>query len=162
MKRVITSSDAILCMSNVRGKYVKNPHSLPFSFYFSSGSGVSHGPRVKVLFNPEKLKLSLTGNLKLCDDWEFIPGKQDNVNAKGINDMKSFFRKYLVLFCAVWDEQIGDGDFDDYLKGMISFDSLLENLDFYEEYEDDLKSIHDVESLEDFCRSNNLVNMYGN
>lgn len=169
MYRVITDSsnienkDAILCMSNVRGQYVKEPHSLPFSFYFSSGSGVTHGPRVKPSFNPRKLKMSQAGTLKLCDDWEYVRGSEDaKVSSKDIKDMKAFFRKYLVLFCAVWDELLQDGTVAYFFTGQTSFDEMVQDLDFYEDYKDDLDKIHDVESLESYCRKNNLVNMYGN
>lgn len=163
MKRVIKNPDAILCMSNIRGKYVKHPTALPFSFYFSSSDGVNHGPRVKPSFNPEKLKLSQTGTLKLCDDWKYVPGKEDSrVNSKQVEHMKDFFRAYLVLFCAVWDEVIQDGVVADYLLGSISFREMLQDFEFYEEYKTDLSRIRDVFELENFCRDNNLVNMYGN
>lgn len=163
MKRVIETSDATLCMSNIRGKYVKHPTPLPFSFYFSSSDGVTHGPRVKPSFNPEKLKMSQTGTLKLCDDWEYIPGKEDSkISSKQVESMKDFFRSYLVLFCAVWDEIIQDGVVADYLVGRISFKEMLQDFDFYEEYKDDLDRIRDVFELDNFCRDNNLVNIYGN
>ena len=163
MKRVICSEEPIFAMSNVRGKYVVNPHNLPFSFYFSSGSGVSHGPRVKVMFNAEKLKSSLTGTLKLCDDWEFIPGVNDkSVKSDKVSEMKLFFKEYIVLFCAVWDEQMQDATLEDYFKGDITFQEMLKDLDFYNEYSESLSKIHDVKTLEDFCRSNNIVNLYGN
>lgn len=163
MKRLIRSSEDIFAMSNVRGRNVKNPHNLPFSFYFSSGADVSHDIHVKPMFNPEKLKKSMTGTLKLCDDWHYTPGLDDkNVDQKLVNEMKSFFRRYLVLFCAVWDEQMQDATLEDYLKGEISFSKMLEDLDFYADKQDDLKKITTVEDLEQYCRQNSLVNMYGN
>ena len=162
MKRIICS-DAILAMSNVRGKYIKNPHTLPFSFYFSSGAGVNHGPRVKPMFNEAKLKQSLTGTLELCNNWEFEPGKDDtHIPAKDVSAMKAFFRKYLVLFCAVWDEQMQDATLEDYFRGNITFSEMLTDLEFYEENSAALETIHTVEELEDFCRLHNLVNFYGN
>lgn len=155
--------DYLLEMSNVRGRYVKHPSELPFSFYFSSGVGVQHSIRVKPVFNPEKLKRSETGTLKLSDDWEYIPGPNDkDVPQSEIEKMKSFFKDYIVLFCAVWDEQMQDATLQDYLVGNITFDMLLQDLDFYEEYENELQQIHDVSTLDKFCRENNLVNFYGN
>lgn len=71
------NSDYIFAMSDVRGRYVKQPNKLPFSFYFSPSDGVAHGIRVKPVFNPERLILNKTGTLKLCDDWEYAPGKDD-------------------------------------------------------------------------------------
>lgn len=162
MKKYIRS-DTILCMSNIRGDHVKHPKPLKFSFYFSSGSGVTHSIRVKPMFNPQKLRASLTGTLKLSDDWAYIPGPDDsNVSNKDIKAMKDFFKQHIVLFCAVWDEQIDDTDLSDYFTGEIEFDELLKCLDFYPDYSDELDTIHDVKDLENFCRANNLVNLYGN
>jgi len=155
--------DAILCMSNIRGKYVKNPGKLPFSFYFSANADAGHTIRVKPVFNPDRMKFSATGTLKLCDDWEFVPGKDDkHVDSKAVQEMKNFFRRYLVLFCAVWDEQIDDGTVEDYFVGTIDFDDMVKQFDFYDEYSDDLDKIHTVENLESFCRDKNIVNFYGN
>ena len=155
--------DYLIEMSNVRGRYVKQPYQLPFSFYFSSGAGVPHSIRVKPVFNPEKLKRSETGTLKLCDDWEFTPGVNDgSVATTLVQEMKSFFKKYIVLFCAVWDEQMQDAVLQDYFLGNIEFDEMIQDLDFYGRYKDELLNIHDIESLEKFCRENNLVNLYGN
>lgn len=163
MKRIIKSTEDIFAMSNVRGKYVKNPHRLPFSFYFSSGAGVGHGPRVKPMFNESKLISSMTGTLKLCDDWEFVPGIDDkDVKADKISDMKDFFKTNIVLFCAVWDEQMQDATLEDYFKGDITFQEMITDLDFYEKYRDDLMLISNVSQLDEFCRKNQLVNFYGN
>lgn len=150
------------CMSNVRGNKVKVQNGLPFSFYFSSSQG-EHSIRVKPMFNPAKLRDDLTGTLKLCDDWEYIPGPDDkDASSKDIEDMKKFFRKYLVLFAATWDRQLMDGDVYDYLVGDISLHELIETLTFYTDYEKELDSIRTVSELEDFCRANELVNLYGN
>lgn len=68
MKKLLRNPDSVMCMSNVRGKYVVHPGLLKFSFYFSANDGYSHGIRVKPVFNPEKMLLSMVGSLKLCDD----------------------------------------------------------------------------------------------
>ena len=162
MKLLRRHSDVILCMSNVRGRYVKNPTQLPFSFYFSA-QDEQHSIRVKPSFNPEKLKLSQTGTLKLCDDWKYIPGKDDQaIDSQSIQDMKQFFRNYFVLFAAVWDEQIQDATVEDYFTGRIDFHTMLQDFDFYAEYKDELDQIKDILSLEQFCQDNYLVNFYGN
>lgn len=155
--------DYLLEMANIRGKHVKNPGMLDFSFYLSSKGGVNHSIRVKPVFNPEKLKISETGILKLSDDWEFTPGKNDtDVSAKQIREMKQFFRDRIVLFCMVWDEQMQDGILEDYLTGRCSFQEMIEDINFYDDYKDEMDSISSVEELEKFCRKNNLVNFYGN
>lgn len=163
MKRVMKSIDTVLAMCNIRGRKVKNPHSLPFSFYFSSGTEIPHSIRVKPCFNPEKLKSSMVGTLKLSDSWEFTPGPDDHdISQQDVDKMRAFFKKYIVLFAAVWDEQMQDGVLGDYLEGEISFNEMLQDLEFYREYAEVLDSMSTVEELESFCRSNNLVNLYGN
>ena len=152
----------VLCMSNVRGNKVRVQKNLPFSFYFSAQQG-SHSIRVKPVFNPEKLSDSAVGTLKLCDDWKYIPGPDDkDVSSSDIAKMKKFFRKFLVLFAATWDRQIDDGTVYDYLVGDITLPELIEQFDFYEDHKADLDDITFVAELEDYCRSNNLVNLYGN
>lgn len=150
-------------MSNIRGKHVKHLSKLSFSFYFSGKDGVSHGPRVKPSFNPDKLRIDKAGTLKLCDDWKYVPGKDDqNVSIRQIREMKEFFQVYIVLFCLVWDLQLSDPVVQDYFEGDISFHEMLEDLDFYEEYKEDLDHTDNIFELENFCRDNNLVNFYGN
>lgn len=163
MKRYIKSSEAILCMSNVRGSEVNNPGRLKFSFYFSSGAGFNHSIRVKPSFNPEKLKLSKCGTLKLCDDWKYTPGKDDkSVSAQDVGTMKAFFRRYIVLFCAVWDEQLQDAVLQSYFEGRASFKDVIRDLDFYKDRSEDLEHVEDIIELENYCREHNLVNLYGN
>lgn len=159
----VLNEDRMFEMANIRGKRVKNPKRLNFSFYFSSKDGNSHSIRVKPVFNPEKLIISKCGVLELHGDWEYTPGSDDkSVSNKDIAKMKEFFRKYLVLFCMVWDEQLTDGELEDYLLGLISWEELLSGITFYTEYSKELSEISDVESLESFCREHKLVNMYGN
>lgn len=163
MKYVVHPNNRILAMSNVRGRYVKNPGQLPFSFYFSSGYGVNHGPRVKPMFNPEKLIASLTGTLELCDNWAFVPGRDDSgVSQKLVDQMKRFFREHLVLFCLVWDEHMQDATLEDYFRGHISFQDMVQDIDFYGTHKDVMSNLQSVSQLEKFCRDHNLVNMYGN
>lgn len=163
MKFIVHPQHSIFGMSNVRGRYVKNPKQLPFSFYFSSGDGVTHGPRVKPLFNPERLISSLTGTLELCNNWEYVPGKDDkNVGEKSIRQMKKFFKDYVVLFCLVWDEHMQDATLEGYFKGEITFNEMLQDIDFHPQYKDHLDNMASVQELEKFCRDNELVNLYGN
>lgn len=163
MKKLLRHPDSVMCMSNVRGKYVVHPSPLKFSFYFSANDRYSHGIRVRPVFNPEKMLPSMVGSLKLCDDWEYVPGKLDkDVSEKDVKSMKAFFRRYVVLFCMVWDEQLQDGVLDYYLTGRISFHDLLEDIDFYTQYKAELDNIQDVSQLEQFCRDIHLVNLRDN
>jgi hypothetical protein len=153
------NNDYLIEMANVVGKYVKRPNKLPFSFYFSAQNN-SHSIRVKPSFNAKRLIKSQIGTLKLCDDWEFVPGKDDtDVNQKEIAEMKNFFRKYLVLFCAVWDMQLSEYPVQKYFEGAFSLQTVIEDMDFYDS---DMDKIKTIEELEKYCRDHNLVNFYGN
>lgn len=156
-------NDFRICMTSILGKYVKEPDALPFSFYFSSHVVKEYPISVRPVFDPERLFLSLTGYLKLCDDWEYIPGKNDrNTKEKDIESMKQFFKENIVLFAMVWDEQLQDGVLEYYFTGLISFHETLQNIDFYKKYKLQMDKLSTVKELETFCRENNLVNFYGN
>lgn len=174
MKNMV--KDDIFCMSNMIGKDVKQPHKLPFSFYFSTGDGKSHEVRVQVMFNPDRLRSNLVGTMKLCDDWEFIPGDNDtNIKQNKINRMKQFFRKYLIFFCAVWDNQLDEGALYDYFTGGITIQDLIDEIyidsdidlidDLESTYGIDCYSLDDskiIEYLENYCRNNNYINLRDN
>ncbi len=162
MKKCVHSSEDIFAMSNVRGKHIKVEPKVPFSFYYSPKNG-NHGPRVKPILNPEKLYLDDAGTLKLCDDWEFVPGKQDeHYSSSQLREMKEFFRKYLVLFLLVWDKHISDPELEDYFRRDISLAEFIQDLDFYNDYREELDDVETVAELEQICRNYNLVNFYGN
>ena len=162
MKRYIHESEDIFAMSNVLGKFIKVEDNVPFSFYYSVRNS-SHGPRVKVIMNPEKVRLSRAGTLKLCDDWEFVPGESDKyASNRDIKLMKAFFKRYLILFLLVWDDLADDPMLGLYLENRASLHEFIETLDFYDEYSEELDKIEIIKDLEQFCRNNNLVNFYGN
>lgn len=154
--------DDIFGMSNVLGKFIKVEKKPDFSFYYSPKNS-SHGPRVKPIMNPEKMRLDDAGTLELCDKWEFIPGVNDqDVPSKSVNKMKRFFRKYLILFLLVWEKEANDPDLGYYLQGQLELSDFIQGLDFYKDYQEDLDNIKTVAELEQFCRDRELVNMYGN
>lgn len=153
-------------MANMRGKYVKNPGRLDFSFYFSTkdaveGKELVHGLRVKPVFNPEKISPSNVGTLKLHSDWEYIPGSEDtNVKGKKVREMKEFFRTYKVLFAAVWEKVLDESRLSAYLQGFLTLQELFKDFDFYEEYKDEINNIETLEEFENFVRRNRLFNLW--
>ena len=162
MKKYLRGQDAIFAMSNVQGRFV-TVEKLNFSFYYSSRNS-SHGPRVKVSFNPSKMRVENAGTQKLCDDWAFTGSKKalGSISSKEIQEMQTFFRKYLIIFLLVWDFKCDEPNPENYLTGRISFDEFIQDLDFYGDYSKELDRINTVSELEKFCRDNNLVNFYGN
>lgn len=156
-------NDFCICMTSIRGKLVKKPNPLPFSFYFSSHGDTKYPISVRPVFDPKRLFLSLTGYLKLYGDWEYIPGKNDrNTKEKDIEAMKQFFKDNIVLFAMVWDEQLQDGVLECYFTGLLSFHKMIQDIDFYKKYKLQMDKLSTVKELEIFCRENNLVNFYGN
>jgi len=162
MYRIVKSSKAIFAMSNVLGRFIKVEENVPFSFYYSPRNS-SHGPRVKPVLNPEKMRISDAGTLALSGSWKFIPGKNDkSASEQLVDDMKKFFRKYLVLFLLVWEGIADDPALGYYLEGRLDLSEFIKTLDFYEKYQKELDAITSVQELEQFCRDHNLVNMYEN
>jgi hypothetical protein len=88
--------------------------------------------------------------------------EDENVPAKDIKEMKQFFRDNIVLFAAVWDRQLPESDIEDYLEGDMELSDLVQDLTFYAEYSAELDQITTIEEIEEFCRKNQLVNLYGN
>lgn len=162
------SKDILFEMSNMRGKYVKNPHRLNFSFYFSTKDAVEskdlvHGLRVKPVFNPEKIISSKVGTLKLHSDWEYIPGNDDkDVSSKDINAMKDFFKTYKVLFAAVWEKVLEPDALYDYFRGIMDFNDIKQELDFYNEYKEDLDKIDTLTEFTEFVKQHHLFNLWEN
>ena len=73
--------------------------------------------------------------------------------------MKAFFKEYIVLFCLVWEYKLREDVVQDYFRGFIDFQELLEEIKFYTE---DMNVLTNIQELEDYCRKYNLVNFYGN
>ena len=151
--------DDIFGMSNLRGKYVKTD-KIDFSFYFSMQKA-SHAIRVKVAFDPSKVKETDFGVLELHGDWKFTPGRNDtHISDKQIHNMKAFFKKYKVLFAAVWNREIFEDVIVAYFSGNIDFKELLQEFDFYDDHTDEMNKIQDITELESFVRKNNIFNMW--
>lgn len=151
--------DDIFGMSNLRGKYVKTD-KINFSFYFSMQKA-SHAIRVKVSFNDSKINESDFGVLELHGDWKFTPGRNDkDVSTKDIRNMKAFFVKYKVLFAAVWNREIYEGDVVEFFRKGITFSELLKEFIFYDKYEKEMNKLKNVAELENFVRKNNVFNMW--
>jgi len=165
VKLQINENEYLFEMANIRGKSVKVPHKLPFSFYFSSkdcveGKSLFHGIRVKPVLNSENVSISMAGDLKLCDDWEFIPPDGEKVDSKLKKQIIEFFRTYKILFAAVWEKVLPPDALYDYFRGTIDFQELKEEFDFYDEFSNELNDIHDLNCLTDFIRTNNLFNLW--
>lgn len=156
----ILTHDDIMCMANVRGKDVRTPCPLPFSFYFSEQDGSRHAIRVKVTFNPNRTRISNAGTLKLHGDWEFSPSSSEShVSSRDIEGMKEFFKQYKVLFAAVWEGVLDGKDVERYFEGSATIHDVVEALDIYESDSHILNLVSNVPELEAVVRENDLFNM---
>ena len=146
-------------MATIVGKYIKL-EDVNFSFHFSSKSEVNeqHSIRVKIAWNRERLSPK-GGTLKLHGDYEYLPVKGEDIKslAHNINEARTFFKKYKVLFAAVWEEVINADPVTDYLKGYITFSDLIN--EFFIEIPDK-DNIQTLSELECVARENNLFNLY--
>ena len=152
-----------MCMSDVRGRRIKVEPNVNFSFCYSPRNS-SHGPRVKIMPDPDRIRSSEMSNLRLSGDWRFTPNWQSSrMSAKDVADVKEFFRKYLILILIAWECATEDeSSIRDYLEGELSLHEFIQELKFYDEYQNELDTISSVSELEDFCRENDLINMYRN
>ena len=160
------SNDYLFELANVRGKTVKVPNKLDFSFAFTTkdcteGKDLYHGFRVKPVFNPEKINADELGTLKMFDDYEYVPGKNDrDIKEKKIKSMKEFFIDYKILFAAVWEKVLPQDTLQDYFKGHITLEELIQEFYFYDEYEDILSEITSLDELRNVVEENNLFNTW--
>lgn len=157
-------SKVLMEMANAVGNNVRREKNLPFSFFFSSKKAVrgTHGIRVKILWNPAKAPADADGFLELHGDFEYIPGSHKyEPNAKELSIARRFFKKYKVLFSAVWEDVIYDpSQLVMYFYGKISWKELMKQFDtgnsdwnFY------IQTTDNIKELEQLVREENMFNM---
>lgn len=156
-------SQVLLEMANLRGNDIKVEPQLPFSFYFSSKSKVHnrHAIRAKILWNPSRSPADADGYMELHGDYEYIPGSHKyRPTAKELKIARDFFKKYKVLFAAVWEEKLDDADVQHYLEGYIDFKNTINkfyNISEQEYYE--INHCNTLTELEQCIREHNIFNM---
>lgn len=119
--------DVLMEMANVRGRDVKTVLGLPFSFFFSDKHAVhsSHGVGVKLLWNPSRAPHEADGYMELHGNYDYIQASKTKPSAKELDTARSFFRKYKVLFAAVWEGCLDSADVQNYFRGDLRFKELL-------------------------------------
>lgn len=150
-------------MANLRGNDVLLEKHLPFSFYFSSKSKVHnrHAIRAKILWNPSKAPADADGYMELHGEYEYVLGSHKyKPTAKELKIARDFFKKYKVLFAAVWEEKLDDADVQHYLEGYINFKFLLTK--FYNVSEKNFYNVNhckNLNELEQCVRQNKIFSM---
>lgn len=115
-------------MSNILGNEVKVEPKLHFSFYFSTKKVVHdrHRIRAKILWNPSKAPADADGHIDLHGNYEYIIGSHKcEPTSKGLSIAKNFFKKYKVLFAAVWEEVVDQSYVERYFNGDYNIKQLL-------------------------------------
>ena len=160
----LTEPSAVLMeMANVRGVDTAVENRLPFSFYFSTKKAVHnrHTIRLKVKWTPNKFPDEADGYFELHGNYDYtIISKKYKPTAKELEIARNFCKKYKVLFAAVWEGILYDGDLQDYFKDRIKLNELLSKFDV----EDDMQYYYlnhckSLQELEACVRKYNIYNM---
>ena len=161
-----SSDNYLFEMANIRGKTVKIPKRLPFSFSFTSNDSVeskdsSHGFRIKVVFNPEKINASELGTMRMFGDYDYTPGINDvDIDSQSVKKMKRFFIEYKILFAAVWEKVLPQDALQDFFKGHVSLNELVREFDFYEKYAVELNTVTNLDELRHIVKKYSLFNIW--
>lgn len=159
-------SAVLVEMANFVGNSIK-VEKIPFSFYISDKSTArgKHAIRAKIIWNPIKAPASADGYLELHGEYRYVSGSHKYIpTGKELSIAREFFKKYKVLFSAVWEEILDADPLQDYMKGHISFKKLLAKIDLEP---DDPASVsyykinhcNSVAELEELVRKDHLWNM---
>ena len=156
-------SMVLMEMANVLGNDVVYEQRLPFSFYFSDKkiAHSRHGIRTKIIWNPSKTPSDADGFMQLHGNYEYISGSHKyKPTNKELNTARNFFKKYKVLFSAVWEEKLDQAQLQKYFTGSISFKELLSKFNSVSEIQYyKLNHANSLDELEDMVRKYKIYNM---
>ena len=100
--------DMLTEMANVRGKDVE-VDDIDFSFYFSKKNS-SHGIRLKVVWNRERMSGSDDGYIEMHGDYKYVRSSSNSYKPKGweVDGLRYFCKKWKALFAAVWEQKLDE------------------------------------------------------
>ena len=147
-------SAILMEMACVRGNDIKLERLL-FSFYFSSKEDVHgrHGIRVKIQWNPSKIiSKDADGYLELHGDYDYVSGSHRYTpTSRELGIARDFFRRYKVLFSAVWEGKLHQNDLQHYFEGTLDWKHMLSAFDNVGEkgyyYINHCKNIQELEEI---------------
>ena len=151
---------SLMEMANIYGKNVKI-EPINFSFYFSDKTECNHGIRVKIKWNNQKI-MDLDGYMELHGDYEYVssPSSCYQPSSKEIKLAQKFFKKYKVLFAAVWEKYLEPYYVQEYLRGNIDLVDVIDGLDNLDpQHYMRLLSVTKIYELEQLVRDWNIFNM---
>lgn len=156
------SNDLLIEMTNVIYTRVKTD-DIDFSFYFSKKNS-NHGIRVKICWN-DKIIPEQCDTLQLFGNYNLIKNShiKDRPDEQSIKRAVDFFKKYKVLFAAVWEGALYEQDLVDYFFGRIDLPELIEKFGFQVSIDDSIKqqmlACASLEELESTVRKLKIYNM---
>ena len=159
-KEQLIKEDMLTEMANVRGKDVE-VDDIDFSFYFSKRNS-SHGIRLKVLWNRERMSGNDDGYMEMHGDYKYVRTPGSNYKPKGweVNGLRYFCKKWKVLFAAVWEQKLDETDVRKYFEGQLTFQELMETFEGIEKkYYAIVKKCNNARQLEEVVREYNIFNM---
>ena len=146
-----------MLMSTMTGKLVKKDN-INFSFFYAVKGGVQHNIGVKICWNRERLGSVFDGTMDLRGEYKYTHSCEGaKPSSKDISAARDFFKKYKVLFSAVWEGYLNPDEVSVYLRGFLTLDELKD--EFYDVPENIFKDAKTIADIEKIVRKNKLFDM---
>lgn len=152
--------DMLTEMANVRGKDVE-VDDIDFSFYFSKKNS-SHGIRLKVVWNRERMSGSDDGYIEMHGDYKYVRSSSNSYKPKGweVDGLRYFCKKWKALFAAVWEQKLDETDVRKYFEGNLTFPELMQTFEGITDAQyREVNKCRTVRQLEETVRKFNIYNM---
>ena len=156
----LIKEDMLTEMANVRGKDVV-VDDIDFSFYFSK-KNASHGIRLKIVWNRERMSGNDDGYIELHGDYKYVRSSASSYKPKGweLNGLRYFCKKWKALFSAVWEQKLDETDVRKYFEGDLTFSELMKTFENISQLNyEKVNRCQSVRQLEKIVRDNNIYNM---
>ena len=130
--------DLLMEMANVRANRV-TIEQLDFSFYFGEKMG-QHSIRVKICWNKNRMIEDELCVMELFGDYKYFQSQKlnKNVSEGDIEKARQFFKKYKVLFSAVWEGILYEQDLVAYFFGDKQLNEIIDSFEL-EDMSDEIK-----------------------
>ena len=151
---------SLMEMANIYGRNVKTD-DIDFSFYFSDKTECNHSIRVKIKWNKQKI-MELDGYMELHGDYQYVASSNASYtpSAKEIKTAQKFFKKYKVLFAAVWEKILEPYYIQEYLRGNIQLYEVIDGMELSDpQHTMRLWRVDKIYQLEQLVREWEMFNM---
>lgn len=160
------NEDYIIEMANMTGRFVKTDN-INFSFHFSDKNEVhnQHGIRVKINWNKDKSSSNFDGTLAIHGDYRYTKSSnpKNRYTEADLRRARYFFKKYKVLFAAVWEGVLDPNFVQEYFKGKLPLYEVVSQFelpdDLYYKLNYNFIKKNTLTELEDRVRKYKAFNM---